>query len=85
MQLKTPLTYTIRVQPITLPLPGFETTGPSVAAGWGQSGGNMFPVHPNRLQYINFTIPTQEGRSPNVLRKNEHILCLFTVRIFFLV
>lgn len=73
IELKEPLNYTVRVKPITLPVPGFETVGPAIASGWGQIGGNMFPKMPNVLQFAELPILSGEGKSFIIL---NHIKCL---------
>uniref|UniRef100_A0A182MMN1 Peptidase S1 domain-containing protein n=1 Tax=Anopheles culicifacies TaxID=139723 RepID=A0A182MMN1_9DIPT len=51
MRLASPLTYTDRIQPIVLPVPGSVPTGPATLAGWGSTGGTI-PTLPNILQKV---------------------------------
>uniref|UniRef100_A0A182IMH4 Peptidase S1 domain-containing protein n=1 Tax=Anopheles atroparvus TaxID=41427 RepID=A0A182IMH4_ANOAO len=51
MRLASPLTFTARVQPTVLPVPGSIPTGPSTLAGWGSTGGTI-PTTSNILQKV---------------------------------
>jgi len=59
-QIKTPLVYNERVQPIKLPEQNSQYTGDVVASGWGYTTNDPFVGPPNTLQYQTSNMPDDE-------------------------
>lgn len=78
-QLKAPLVYTERVQPIALPLQDSDYTGEVISSGWGYTTAGLFPHLPETLQFQISNMPDRESKFiltflPNTLNKTiDHI------------
>ncbi|CAH1107173.1 unnamed protein product [Psylliodes chrysocephalus] len=59
-QLKAPLVYTERVQPIALPLQDSDYTGEVISSGWGYTTAGLFPHLPETLQFQISNMPDRE-------------------------
>ncbi|CAH1154391.1 unnamed protein product [Phaedon cochleariae] len=60
LQLKEPLTYNDRVQPIPLPKSNWSYSGEAVVSGWGRINGNYDANIPDTLQFQKSTVPKND-------------------------